>query len=96
MVPSPKVVINLPWTYDKLHNKIKDEGCVVIEILWYTHTDAERQTKIVLLLYKDNYKRNNAQLCSSFIIFKHFQVREEDTSFDAVARAGSGQDGPRR
>ena len=40
-VTSPKIVIYLPWTYEKLHSAVKENqiGSAVNEIFKYTHTD---------------------------------------------------------
>ena len=37
LVPSPKRVTNLPWTYKKLHCKVKHIGTVFSEIHRYKH-----------------------------------------------------------
>ena len=49
VVPSPKIIINLPRTYISYSLKKNHTGSVVSEILQYT------QTEFLLLYYKDDY-----------------------------------------
>ena len=39
VVASPKIVMNLPGTYKKLHCKVNHIGSEVSEILWYRQMD---------------------------------------------------------
>ena len=51
VIPSPKIVINLPRTYEKLLCKGEPHRSAVSEILRYKQTDS--QTNILLLYHKD-------------------------------------------
>ena len=51
----PKIVINLPMTYEKLHCKGNHNGSAVSDILWYIHIDTVTFIKGIMFYFNNDY-----------------------------------------
>ena len=69
VLPFPIIVINLPWTYEKLGEPYRFSGKLDPSEQTVTHIDAEILLVFFLVYYKDNYVYNQRNIIFKLQVF---------------------------